>query len=749
MLAAIALSALVAGPSAQQSQPQSGAPGGDNHQGSAPGGNQQGSGAGAGQQQGGGQAGQPPDDPGRVQAPAATGQPQPTFRAGINFVRVDAIVTDSKGNPALDLTANDFSITEDGAPQTVESFKLIKVDEIVDETPPHEIRSTFDEESEAARENVRLFAIFLDDYHVRRGASLYVHQPLAGFLRTQLRPSDMVTIMYPLTPLSDLVMSRNHEAMARAVEKFDGRKYDYIPRNVIEEQYSRYPAETVERIRNQISLSAIKALVTHMGSLREGRKAIILVSEGYTNYLPPQLRNPIAEMPGFGNPTSPGMEASGNSAEDRARFFSQTEMISDLREVYDAANKNNAAIYALDPRGLAAFEHDINEGVGLRTDSDMLKLTQDTLRILADETDGRAIIDQNDLGKGLKQVVRDTSVYYLLGYNSTKAPQDGKFHEIKVKVKRSGLQVRHRKGYWALTPEETSRALAPPTPEPPKDFENALASIGQRSRTQPDLVRTWLGTARGQNGKTKVTFVWEPIPVAPGTHTDQPARLTVTAVAPDGSTVFRGHVPDVPLSSSIPVGNTGSNSATNAGSIDLGSTGPAQAPPAGPVAGPAASKIEFDAPPGKLQLRYQVENEHATVVDTDVREVDVPDMMAPEVQLTTPIVLRARTVKEFRELNADPRPVPTPEREFRRTDRLIIRFSAYAPGSTPVKVSSHILNRAGQPMLEVPVSPQPSGSGFQLDIPLAGMAAAEYLVEVSAKGDAGEARQLVAFRVAS
>ena len=80
------------------------------------------------------------------------------------------------------------------------------------------------------------------------------------------------------------------------------------------------------------------------------------------------------------------------------------------------------------------------------TSRDMLKLTQDTLRILADETDGRAIIDQNDLGKGLKQVVRDTSVYYLLGYNSSKAPQDGKFHEIKVKVKRPGAIVRARRG---------------------------------------------------------------------------------------------------------------------------------------------------------------------------------------------------------------------------------------------------------------------------------------------------------------
>jgi VWFA-related protein len=705
-------------------------PGGGQPAGGQPNGGGQSTG---GQPNGGGAQQAPPDAPGRVQAPAAEGQPQPTFRAGINFVRVDAIVTDSKGNPVTDLKAEDFTVTEDGAPQTVESFKLIKVDEVTETTPPREIRSSFDEESEAQREDVRLFAIFLDDYHVRRGAALYSHKPLADFLRMQLRPSDMVCVMYPLTPLSDLVMSRNHEAMARAVERFDGRKYDYVPRNQIEEQYSRYPAETVERIRNQISLSAIRALVTHLGSLREGRKAVILVSEGYTNYLPPQLRNPIASMPGFGNTTNPGQEASGNSVEDRARFFSQAEMIGDLREVYDTANKNNTAFYALDPRGLAAFEHDINEGVGLVTDSDMLKLTQDTLRILADQTDGRAITNQNDLSRGLKQVVRDTSVYYLLGYNSTKAPKDGKFHEIKVKLKRPGLQVRHRKGYWALTPEEVTRAAAPPTPEAPKDFQSAMASISQRSRTQPDLVKTWLGTARGQHGRTKVTFVWEPASAPPGVHLDTPARLTVTAVAPDGSTVYRGKSPsDVSLSSSIPIGDTTSSAAP---------------PPTPPPASTGPTEVSFEAPPGKIQLRYAVENEHATVVDTDVREIEVPDLTAPQVQLSTPVVLRARTVKEFRDLSADPNAVPTPNRDFRRTDRLILRFDAYAPASTTPQVVARLLNRAGQPMLGLDVAHAAAGTGYQLDLPLAGIAAGEYLIEVSAHGESGDTRQLVAFRV--
>jgi hypothetical protein len=92
--------------------------------------------------QGGAQNGQP-------------GQPLPTFKTGINFVRVDVIASTSKGEPVVDLKKEDFIVTEDGKPQTVESFKLIKLDQITDTTPPREIKSSFDEESEAQREDVR------------------------------------------------------------------------------------------------------------------------------------------------------------------------------------------------------------------------------------------------------------------------------------------------------------------------------------------------------------------------------------------------------------------------------------------------------------------------------------------------------------------------------------------------------------------------------------------------------------------
>ena len=672
---------------------------------------------------------QEPGAPAEEAAPATTPEePPPTFRAGVDFVRVDVIVTDKDGNPVVDLKPEDFEVEEDGEPQTVSSFKLVKVEETAYTTPARPIRSTFDEETEAQREDVRLFAIFLDDYHVRRGASMYVREPLAEFLQQHIAPSDLVALMYPLTPIADVVMTRDHDALAAAVQRFDGRKYDYTPRNHYEERYANYPAEVVERVRNEVSLSALRGLITHLGGLREGRKAIILVSEGYSYYLPPQMRDPIASSPGFGNPNRMRGGAGMGMGEDRARFYSDVEMADQLRRVYDEANKNNVAVYALDPRGLTSFEYDINEGVGdTRVDSMSLRMLQNSLRTIAGETDGRAIVNQNDLAKGLRQIVRDSSTYYLLGYNTSESPNDGKFHEIKVRVKRKGLQVRHRRGYWALTPEEMTRALTP-QPERPKEIDQALATISTRPRTQYTPIRTWFGTSRGENGKTRVTFVWEPTPPQPGVDREAPAALTVTAVAPDGSPYFRGRVPQGASEGDVARASTGTN----------GSSPGARAP----------AQVVFDVEPGRLQLRYSVEGETSGVLDSDVREYTIPDLTAAQVQLSTPQVLRARSVREFREFNVGNGAVPTAGREFRRTDRLLIRFDAYAPVETP-KVAARLLNRAGQPMLDLPVKPRTGESEYQLDLPLAGMAAAEYVVEITASGEAGEAKQLIAFRVVS
>jgi VWFA-related protein len=658
----------------------------------------------------------------------------PTFRAGVNFVRVDVIATDKTGAIVSNLEPQDFEVTEQGKPQKVETFKLVSLDGglmATGDQTPRPIRNDDDEQREANRDDVRLFAIFLDDYHVKVESSLGAREQIARFVDTQLGPSDMVGVMYPLESLESVLMTRDHDAVKRGIERFLGRKYNYEPKNAIEEKYQHYPSETVEQIRNQVSLSALKGLIIHLGTLREGRKALILVSEGYSDILPPQLRDVNAAVPGSGNPNrdNPLAGASGtNINENRAQNAASLNVESELRDVYEEANHYNVSIYAVDPRMLATNEFGVDmPAIDTRVDQQYLNSTMDTLRTLALETDGRAIVNRNDLTIAMKQIVRDTSAYYLLGYNSTFTAPDGKFHEIKVRVKRSGVEVRARKGYWALNREEAAVVSAPPRPKAPTAVENALNAAAVTSQSR--LVRTWIGTERGDDGKTRVTFVWEPVPKLPGDTvraSDQPSRVAVTAAGGDGAPYFRGSVPDIPHGAAA---------------------GPSPPPGAPPPAG-SGGRVVFEAPPGKMELRLAVEGSGSDVLDSETREIVVPDLTAPQTVLSTPEVFRARTARELQQLKADPQPVPVVGRDFSRVDRLLIRVSAYGPGSTPPKLTARLLSRAGQPMVDLPVTPPASpGEVSQIEIPLAAIATGEYLIEIDATGDGGPAQELVGFRV--
>ena len=184
----------------------------------------------------------------------------PTFRGAINFVRVDVIVDDKKDQPVTTLSQADFEVLEDGKPQSVEQFSLIKVDgnPRPGAPPPSEIRTRNDEELIANRDDIRVFVFFLDDYHVRRSNSMTVREPLMRFVQNQLRPNDIVAIMYPLSPVSDLTFTRNHNVVMGAINNFVGRKFDYTPLNQLEANYMRYPTEQVEKIRNDVVMGALR-----------------------------------------------------------------------------------------------------------------------------------------------------------------------------------------------------------------------------------------------------------------------------------------------------------------------------------------------------------------------------------------------------------------------------------------------------------------------------------------------------------
>ena len=642
-------------------------------------------------------------------------QQQPTIRSGINFVRVDVLVTDRKtGKPVTDLKPEDFEVVEDNKPQTVETFRLIDMDvpvvgEIADAAP---IRSLDQQEREMGREDVRVIAILLDDYHVRRGNDMAIREKLASFVM-QLNQRDLVAVLYPLTPVTDLVFTRNHEAVANALMRFEGRKWDYNPRNQYEERYASYPAAAVEMIRAQVSLSALRALSIHLGSLREGRKTVLFVSEGLTYNVSPTISNPNDPRAPVFRPGDTGAGVGGSQ-----EFFREVDMMTDLKYVFDAANRANTSIYTIDPRGLAPFEYDINQGVSMERDRDHLRQTSDSLKIVAEETGGRAIVGRNDFLGGLRQMLQDSSSYYLLGYNSTLARTDGKFHEIKVRVKRPGVDVRARKGYWALSADDAARAEAGPekiASGPPPEINEALSALAAPARGRPAL--TWIGTSRAADdepGRTQVSIVWEAAG-AQGAQAGlaQAARVNVTASNQKGELFFRGKGEPDPAVPGRPAGGT----------------------------------VTFAMPPGPVDLRIIVEGAGGEVLDTEVKSLTVPDYSASGVSIGTPQFFRARTARDVATLKATANPRPAAAREFLRTERLLVRFPAWGPGGAAPLVKARLLNMRGEFVADLPAPAPGPGGTYELEVPLSPYAPNDYLIELKSGEGADGARVLTALRV--
>src|SRR5207244_4944770 len=219
-----------------------------------------------------------------------------------------------------------------------------------------------------------VFLIFWDEYHIDRFASaIAARKALAEFVTTALAPTDVVAMMDPLLPTDVIRWTRNRADLAQAIQKLEGRWRVYLPpRSVLEE--AQLGRRDVERLRSEVTVSALKSVASYLGGLREGRKAIIFVSEG---------------IPALDRSDQPSL----------------------LQDLVRTANASNTAIYTIDPRGLSSNMADV-------------------LWMLAENT-GAEAFNTNAPVRALQKVVKQASAFYLLGYASTKKPLDGTFHQIK------------------------------------------------------------------------------------------------------------------------------------------------------------------------------------------------------------------------------------------------------------------------------------------------------------------------------
>jgi hypothetical protein len=381
-----------------------------------------------------------------------------------------------------------------------------------------------------------------------------------------------------------------------------------------------------------------------------------------------------------------------------------------LRDVFTAASRSNTSIYPLDPRGLAVFEFDISErGVNPSVDREVLRETSDSLRIIADETDGRAIVGTNDPMPLLKQMLVDTSAYYLLGYTSTEAPRDGKFHPISVTVKRKGVEVRARKGYWAYSAEDAARAAAPARPELPRDMSLALAGAATVPRGR--ALRTWIGFDRVDGGpETVVTLVWELAPSVAGA--DTPGQISILATA-GNELVYRGRSPQ------------------------------------GAGASATSGRVTFKSRPGPVHLRAAAQDASGQPLDTEERDVDVPDFTSPGPRISTPAVFRARTARELGQIRLSPDAVPTATQQFSRDEQMLLRFSTYGPPGPMLTVSVRVRNSQGDTIRTLTTGQAPPSGTFQIPLQLASLAPGSYLIEVEATSGADTSRVFWGFAIKS
>jgi VWFA-related protein len=374
--------------------------------------------------------------PSRAQQPASPQQP-PVFRGGTTLVQVDAIVADASGQPILDLTAADFDVLDDGRLVPIQRVRFLGADVYSGDTTLAPIRTHDDEEREASRDDVHVYAIVLDDYHVQKMGELRVIEPLLAFVK-QLPPTDLVAVYYPLDSVTDVAFARDREPVYKAIRAFKGRRGEYTPTRPAEEEHLRRLPD-IERIRREVTESALEGLATHLGAIKQGRKSVLFVSEGFVE--------PVAE----------------------------------LRDIYQAANRSNVAIYPIDPRGMTGN----NSGTTVGQMMNASVGDRDMLRALAEETGGRAIVYRNDIGREIQQIVRDASAYYLIAYESPH-PEDGKFHRVTVRVKRPRATVFARTGYWSFKRGESTDVVLAPVPVASAAVQEAVNRLADSLRPNAD-----------------------------------------------------------------------------------------------------------------------------------------------------------------------------------------------------------------------------------------------------------------------
>jgi VWFA-related protein len=416
---------------------------------------------------------------GRVPAPLdqqkTIDEKDDVVRISVTLVQVDAVVTDKDGKPVIDLQKDDFEIYEDGKRQLITNFSFVSTqtssatsaltprrkDDLLNPSPPARLRP------EQVR---RTIAIVVDDLSLSMGSAESVQYYLRKFVEQQMEPGDLVAIIRASGGMGALQQfTADRRQLRSAVDRIrwnpqsekigvfkpinDDTMQSVLKGTIRDDQKGRQFEENISDFREQLfTVGMLGALNYVVRGLRElpGRKSVLLFSEG------------------FNLPGSMGRDGFARSA---------SRVEGALNRLIEFANRSAVVLYAIDPRGLIVpmiEAADDVAGLNRAQMNDVLsqrmhQLTDTTngLNYLTKETGGFVVAGSNNLGRGIKRVLDDKTGYYLIGYvpgETTFRQFTGRmpFHKIAVKVKRAGMNVRSRGGFFGVANEEARPASRTP-----------------------------------------------------------------------------------------------------------------------------------------------------------------------------------------------------------------------------------------------------------------------------------------------
>lgn len=400
-----------------------------------------------------GQTTQPP--------PQSQSTQRPTFTSQVDLVTLDVIVRDKNGQFVPNLTKNDFTILEDGVEQSLADFRLmyggreLSVEMISAPTaaPDGMILPPTRPVADVAG---RVFIIFIDDLHLLASDSPRVRQLLTQITNTLIHDGDMFAVVSTGPSSIEVNSTYDRSRLTEAIKKVMGNGMS--PEDILQAPSSVAGPQEI-RHRVNVAFSTAYDLLEQMKAVNTRRKAFIYLSAGY-DFNPFTDSRWKQEQERFAKPDRGSTGGSVNTEDstgsstinpfDSGSFgFAQADLVSQLAELTRAANRANATMYTIDPRGLIAGPDISNQTLTTQEWRRYVQNTVDSLKIIADLTGGFCICNSNDFKKGLERIDAETSDYYLLRYYSSNPDPLRRVRNLQVKVKRNDLDVIHRT-QWAL-----------------------------------------------------------------------------------------------------------------------------------------------------------------------------------------------------------------------------------------------------------------------------------------------------------